>query len=626
MVIPKRSRTQTRFDKIEVEAGTTSKVPFLLTLGTLKSVPVSGGFEYDGTRYYGTNQNSVRKTFAFTDDIANFPKTIFYTGRTSNNIGISQVNSKGYAGVLPRGDINGFSGQLFGNKTASDTYVLFTSPYTTNSEVNKYFVFTDAFYSSQIVQVKSNTANTLVFYDDIIVSNSGLSLYPLSTSNTSNWFLCDKYIDTGFTGNYFKDAIFDGVNIWLAPQDTESNIYKINIFTKEVSVIAHPRNPTDINSMIFDGKFLWCFCSGVDHFKINTDNNSITSITNQNSLTNPFGIYTGSRIYVFGNSGNFIYYNAYLTNNNIIVESNVFSNTSNKIVQDTFFFSISNKLFLVTRNTSTNILSVDYFDLDGSGNLTVDVFTTTNISQYMSGWFDGLNISFFIKTTLNALSICDFNTLSNQGTRYDVTGPSYFNTDFLWGNAIFTGESVIYTISNNFYPYMDTNFFNPLTSNANTGKYINQKTYQSKPYKSMKLLCAGDLILQWGGRYIVKDLLPKSDQKNYGSSKTSFFIEKGINHNYKENFSTNNYEVSIKDYGFYLNTSISSFSLKLPDATKCKNQEFNFIDDTGNAGANNVTLVPSGSQTINGLSTYVINQNYQSTILVSNGYNWRVKK
>jgi hypothetical protein len=47
-----------------------------------------------------------------------------------------------------------------------------------------------------------------------------------------------------------------------------------------------------------------------------------------------------------------------------------------------------------------------------------------------------------------------------------------------------------------------------------------------------------------------------------------------------------------------------------------------FTDEGGNAGTNNITIATEGSQLINGAATYVINTNYGSARLYSNGSNW----
>lgn len=47
-----------------------------------------------------------------------------------------------------------------------------------------------------------------------------------------------------------------------------------------------------------------------------------------------------------------------------------------------------------------------------------------------------------------------------------------------------------------------------------------------------------------------------------------------------------------------------------------------FTDEGGNAGTNNITIATEGSELINGAATYVINTNYGSVRLYSNGTNW----
>lgn len=49
-----------------------------------------------------------------------------------------------------------------------------------------------------------------------------------------------------------------------------------------------------------------------------------------------------------------------------------------------------------------------------------------------------------------------------------------------------------------------------------------------------------------------------------------------------------------------------------------------FTDIAGTAAADNITLHQNASETINGATTYVLNQNKMTAILVSDGTNWFV--
>ena len=68
-------------------------------------------------------------------------------------------------------------------------------------------------------------------------------------------------------------------------------------------------------------------------------------------------------------------------------------------------------------------------------------------------------------------------------------------------------------------------------------------------------------------------------------------------------------------------TSTGAVTLTLPAATAYINKFLNIIDEGGNAQTNNITINRAGSDTINGGTSVVMNKNYQSLQLYSNGTN-----
>lgn len=70
-------------------------------------------------------------------------------------------------------------------------------------------------------------------------------------------------------------------------------------------------------------------------------------------------------------------------------------------------------------------------------------------------------------------------------------------------------------------------------------------------------------------------------------------------------------------------TTGSNVGLTLPSAvTKGAGAQLIIKDEGGGASANNITLTPSGGQTVDGAATYVLSTNYGSVTLESNGANW----
>jgi len=69
-----------------------------------------------------------------------------------------------------------------------------------------------------------------------------------------------------------------------------------------------------------------------------------------------------------------------------------------------------------------------------------------------------------------------------------------------------------------------------------------------------------------------------------------------------------------------VNTSGGAISITLPSPTN--GRVLKVKDSTGNAGTNNITILPFASELIDGASSKVINFNYGSCNLVSDGTNW----
>ncbi len=67
-------------------------------------------------------------------------------------------------------------------------------------------------------------------------------------------------------------------------------------------------------------------------------------------------------------------------------------------------------------------------------------------------------------------------------------------------------------------------------------------------------------------------------------------------------------------------TQTTPVTITLPLAASVINgQEYSISDEGGNAFTNNITIVPSGSDTIIGYTSIIMNMNYMSMCLYSNG-------
>jgi hypothetical protein len=81
------------------------------------------------------------------------------------------------------------------------------------------------------------------------------------------------------------------------------------------------------------------------------------------------------------------------------------------------------------------------------------------------------------------------------------------------------------------------------------------------------------------------------------------------------------YSVTDAHYAFMIDTSVA-ITFNLPTAVGRTGQVYVFKDRTGGAAANNVTITPSGAETVDGGATLVINANKGTYTIMSNGTNW----
>lgn len=96
---------------------------------------------------------------------------------------------------------------------------------------------------------------------------------------------------------------------------------------------------------------------------------------------------------------------------------------------------------------------------------------------------------------------------------------------------------------------------------------------------------------------------------------------KGINNTIT--FPTANpYTIIAKDYLVAINTSGGARTVDLP-ATPVSGDRYLIKDDSGNAGANNITINATGGYDIEGDASKTISSNYSAMELIFNGTNWR---
>lgn len=593
-----------------------------LTIGEngLVSPAIHSTFEYDGTSLYFTGVGGYYNRKALSFGSTYYANTIHNQGRVSSNVGQSVKGSKGYWTRTPNGDdlANGQNASYTGTITNTNTFNITTNPNFTVNQLKEYPASIGNSTYTQRIKVKSNTAQTVTFYEPILLSFGDTFVTHWADPGNQTWTFDNTYIDTGFTGGSFIDAVFDGLYLWLLPADTESVLYKVNTITKEVHTIAHGVTPSLCRKLMLDERFIWILNSGADHIKINIDTEIAVNIAN--SILDPtFLIFKNRILSVLGKdaenfNANSIknYYPDISTNLLGTIDISVMLPNTNTI-QDTLVVDNIDNAFIISSNLNTGT-TVSIWSLDPNFNISL-LHNITEGGTLHSSSFDGsflwINIQtqFFFKTV--------------KWNPYDPTSAPLYVGETLSGSneykspLVFSGE-MFHTYRTNSglnYGWIQSRKPNDWTLYPNTSFY--GEIAASKMPQSYNLLCSDDLIFLWGGRYICKEYLPNSKRTNIGFDKNTTMFENGIQKKWK-NISSN-YAVDKRDYGLLIDSSVARTITLLPPSL-AKNQEFVFKDDTGLASTNNITI--SGS--IEGNGSVVISTDYGKIKLMSNGSSYRI--
>lgn len=88
---------------------------------------------------------------------------------------------------------------------------------------------------------------------------------------------------------------------------------------------------------------------------------------------------------------------------------------------------------------------------------------------------------------------------------------------------------------------------------------------------------------------------------------------------------TGSVSVNVTDYYLGCNTNTAEVTLQLPKAADAQSgKKYIIKDETGNASIHNVVVLPNGSETIDGGSTYRLKVNFEAISLICDGSNWYI--
>jgi hypothetical protein len=88
--------------------------------------------------------------------------------------------------------------------------------------------------------------------------------------------------------------------------------------------------------------------------------------------------------------------------------------------------------------------------------------------------------------------------------------------------------------------------------------------------------------------------------------------------------STTPYIVTGHKIGLLVTTATLAITITLPKASGYNGETIYIKDNSGNAGANNITVTPYGTDTIDDDATLVIDSDYAGVQLKSNGTGWEI--
>jgi hypothetical protein len=291
-------------------------------------------------------------------------------------------------------------------------------------------------------------------------------------------------------------------------------------------------------------------------------------------------------------------------------------------------------------------LRVGHTALTGTGQvgISIDAVASTAATSSMSGITSG-------PSTANSAFTCGlfmaFNasntakgaasTITRHAMYYGATPTQGTNNAFIADNASFTGDWFINSTSNS-QTKLGNFYFNGNSSALPTGFDTETAIIRTGGTGSAPFDQAGSLIIRprvsstagrssvyiyTGSPSTLAFTVDEVQKTTIGatSSAAVHVVNGGMRHTVRSISGATTLDTTTTDYIVLANSSSAGFTITLPAATS--GRKLVIKDSGGSAQTNNITISPA-SGTIDGASTFVLNNNYQSVDLVSDGINWWV--
>jgi hypothetical protein len=270
------------------------------------------------------------------------------------------------------------------------------------------------------INTLTNTLDTISTFSDSFtlgsVSQIDSSRYLVSTADTMNVYSVSVLsgqvlkVDLGYpVPNHSNTSVTVGTNIYIFPDQNESNIYVFNSSTSQTSRLPTP--PLYVTSLTYDGRYINAFNGTSTAYRLDTTLDTFTNPDAYSYLTVPTQVYTSkttrenSNVFMFSSPNINVFRGATQT-------FDTYPNPLNTVPVSTKRFGANT--FVIATNSNVTLYSTQYNTLSN---------TMTLYKQPLSLEYNGQS-NVYISYTDGTIGSFDYS--SN-----DYTGTGYFVSDSL---------------------------------------------------------------------------------------------------------------------------------------------------------------------------------------------------